>query len=152
MPELCNESAVVHETGLNPPPEAHATFKKQFDGVFHQPPRLAPQFDERRSKTRYSIELVVRFFNTTGASRSYNLGRTVNISSSGLLVASESAVREGTALELMIEWPWPLDGRVPLQLVTTGVVVRTSQSAFALVLRSYQFRTMKRTPEREQSS
>lgn len=155
MPELCNDnnaSAVAHEAGLNPPPEAHATFKKQFDSLSHQTSRLAPQFDERRSKTRYSIELVVLFFNTTGASRTYSIGRTVNISSSGLLVASESPVRDGTALELMIEWPWPLDGGVPLQLVTTGVVVRSSQSTFALALRSYQFRTMKRKPELEQSS
>ena len=154
MPELCNDtnaSALTHETGLEPPPEAEVTSKKQFNGMFHQPPRLALQFDERRSKTRYSIELGVRFFNPRGPSRSYSIGRTVNISSSGLLVASESAVREGTTLELMIEWPWPLDGGVPLQLVTTGVVVRTSQSTFALALRSYQFRTMKRKPELEKS-
>ncbi|HTS51023.1 MAG TPA: hypothetical protein VMH05_23920 [Bryobacteraceae bacterium] len=54
-------------------------------------------------------------------------------------------------MQLMIEWPWALDGRVPLQLVTTGVVVRTSQSTFALALRSYQFRTMKRSQELEKS-
>lgn len=155
MLDLCNDTsaapAVVREAASIKPSEAQPTIQKHFDGLLHQPSRPEPQFDERRSKTRYAIELGVRFCNARGPIRSYKSGRTVNISSSGLLVASESAVREGTALQLMIEWPWPLDGGVPLQLVTTGVVVRTSQSTFALALRSYQFRTMKRKLEPEES-
>lgn len=145
-----NAATVVHQAASIKPSGGQPAFQNQFDGLLQAPSRLAPQFEERRSKTRYSIELGVRYCNTKGP-RSYNIGRTVNISSSGLLVASEGAVREGTALELMIEWPWPLDGRVPLQLVAAGVVVRSSQSSFALALRSYQFRTMKRKPEREES-
>jgi len=153
MLDLCNDTnpAVVREAVSIKPSAAPPTIQKHFDGLLHQPPRPGPQFDERRSKTRYSIELGVRFCYTRGPSHSYQIGRTVNISSSGLLVASDSAVREGTAVQLMIEWPWALDGRVPLQLVTTGVVVRTSQSTFALALRSYQFRTMKRSQELEKS-
>ena len=147
-----NAAAVVRKAASIKPPGSQPTIQNQLDGLLHQPPSPEPQFDERRSKTRYSIDLVVRFCNTRGSSRSYNIGRTVNISSSGLLVASESTVREGTSLELMIEWPWRLDGAVPLQLVTTGVVVRTSPSTFALALRTYQFRTMKRKPELEKST
>src|SRR5579872_4379524 len=119
-----NAAAVVREAASLKPPSPQPPFQKHLDGLLHQPPPPETQFDERRSKTRYSIELGVRFCSTRGNARSYHIGRTVNISSSGLLIASESAVREGTALELMIEWPWRLDGAVPLQLVTTGVVVR----------------------------
>ena len=101
-----------------------------------------PQTDERRTKTRYAIELAVRFIAQQRTSPSYNIGRTINISSSGLLVASPYAVRDGEELRLMIEWPWPLDGRVPLQLVASGTVVWFGNSRFAVKFRSYQFRTM----------
>ena len=100
------------------------------------------QSNERRSKARYAIELAVRFIALGRRPPSYHLGRTLNISSSGLLVVSPSTVRDGEELRLMIEWPWPLDGRVPLQLVASGTVVRSSNSLFAVTFKSYQFRTM----------
>ena len=69
----------------------------------------------------------------------------VNISSVGVLVAYPHEIRAGTDLELSIEWPSLLDGRVPLQLVTVGKVVRSETSSFAVALGGYQFRTTKRT-------
>ena len=113
-------------------------------------PGAAPREEERRSKIRYAIDLEVRFSKAKRTSRSYNVGHTLNISSSGLLIASPCVVTEGTALQLMIEWPYSLDGKIPLQLVATGFVVRSSASQFAVSFRSYQFRTMrpKSTPEK----
>src|SRR5579883_207867 len=99
--------------------------------------------DERRAKIRYGIELDVRFSLTALRPRVLNVGKTINMSSSGLLVSSASCVNVGAELQLMIEWPWTLDGKVPLQLVAAGVVVRSTATAFAVALRSYQFRTMK---------
>jgi hypothetical protein len=47
-------------------------------------------------------------------------------------------------MQLTIEWPSLLNGATPLQLVTFGKVVRSSQGGFAVAVESYQFRTMKR--------
>ena len=68
------------------------------------------------------------------------------MSSNGLLVASAAGVNVGAELELLIKWPWSLDGKVPLQLAATAVVVRSTPSNFAVALRSYQFKTMKQKP------
>jgi hypothetical protein len=116
-------------------------FKSGSIRQFQQPGELAGHIAERRSKVRYPIELDVRFLPSKNGT--YNTGRTVNISSSGLLISSASIVGEGTALHIMIQWPYTLDGRIPLQLVAAGVVVRSTPSLFAVTVKSYQFRTMK---------
>ena len=126
-----------------------ATYK-QLQASFERQ-RIASESPERRSKTRYAIELNVRFFTAQRRLTSHHIGRTVNISSSGVLVAAHCGLKQGTILKLMIEWPWTLDGNVPLQLVATGMVVRSSQSSFAVAVRTHQFRTMKRSPSAEQS-
>ena len=107
-----------------------------------QPP-LERQAD-RRCKDRFPIELEVRFFALDTEPRWYASGRTVNISSSGILLTSSRVPAEGTDVQLMMEWPAPLDGRVPLQLVAIGSVVRLDASGFAVACVSYQFRTMKK--------
>ena len=68
------------------------------------------------------------------------------MSSNGLLIASAAGVNVGAELQLMINWPWSLDGKVPLQLAANAVVVRSTPSHFAVALRSYQFKTMKQQP------
>jgi hypothetical protein len=47
-------------------------------------------------------------------------------------------------MELSIEWPPLLHGRVPLRFVTVGEVVRCDASSFAVMLERHQFRTAKR--------
>jgi PilZ domain len=125
------------------PASWEAMFKSAPDLGSEPPSALAMNIAERRSKVRYPIELEVRFFASKGRSRTYSIGRTVNISSSGLLVASAGLVHAGTDLHVMIQWPFALDGRIPLQLAAAGIVVRSSASNFAVQVRSYQFRTMK---------
>jgi len=109
--------------------------------------QLAPKSagkSERRSKTRYEMELGVRFFPPGLSTRFWAAGKTVNVSSGGLLIVSPCQVSERTELQLMLEWPSKLDGRIPLQLVVRGCVVRSEPSMFAVALRSHHFRTMKR--------
>jgi len=98
---------------------------------------------ERRSKSRYPIQLRVRYqtlsrFPISGA------GETLNISSSGLLVSSPDEIGAGSQLKITIEWPSLLNGTTPLQLMMTGRVVRRVGSGFAVACESYQFRTMSR--------
>ena len=98
---------------------------------------------DRRSKVRFPLDLPVRY-QTLGRSASAGKGWVVNMSSGGLLVAYQQEVPVGSRMELNIEWPSMLDGRIPLQLVTLGRVVRCETSTFAVALARPQFRTVSR--------
>ena len=62
----------------------------------------------------------------------------------GVLVSSQHQLDVGQRIELSIEWPSLLYGRVPLRFVTVGTVVRGDASNFAVALARYQFRTAKK--------
>jgi hypothetical protein len=103
----------------------------------------------RRRKLRYPLDLSVRF-RFSRASTFSGTGRVVNVSSNGVLVASQHVVsphecKIGAPVELSIEWPFLLDGRVPLQFFTQGRVVRREESVFAAAFERRQFRTARTT-------
>ncbi|HSR06802.1 MAG TPA: PilZ domain-containing protein [Bryobacteraceae bacterium] len=100
---------------------------------------------ERRSKVRFPLELKVRYRSLSNRCPASGMGLVVNMSRSGVLVSSEHEMSVGVRIELNIEWPSLLDGRVPLQVVTVGRVVRCEPSSFAVVLARYQFRTTRKT-------
>lgn len=93
---------------------------------------------------RYPVTLNVRYRTLGRYRRVSGLGRTVNLSSGGILVSSEQKIAVGTRLEVNLEWPSLLDGEIPLQLVALGKVVRCLESGFAVAYTQYQFRTMSR--------
>jgi c-di-GMP-binding flagellar brake protein YcgR len=100
--------------------------------------------NERRDKSRYPLELNARY-QTLGTSASVSgVGKTVNISSGGMLVACRSNLAEGVRLRVTIEWPSLLNGDIPLQLITIGTVVRREELGLVISFESYQFRTMGR--------
>ena len=70
-------------------------------------------------------------------------GRTLNISSCGILVERPHQLSLGAVLEMRIDWPSLLDGKVALQLVVVGRVIRCERSRFAAILHQYQFRTVR---------
>jgi PilZ domain len=96
---------------------------------------------ERRSKRRYPLELNLRYRSVSNRMGIAGTGRTVNVSSAGLLVAASHDLLEGIRLQVMVEWPWLLDQSTPLQLVAESRVVRTGNTEFAVELLRYQFRT-----------
>ena len=63
------------------------------------------------------------------------------MSSGGVLVTFQHEISAGTPVELTIEWPAVLDGRVPLRLVAVGTVMRCEISRFAVGLERHHFRT-----------
>lgn len=72
------------------------------------------------------------------------VGRTLNVSSRGLLIASEQQfVQHGSRLQISLEWPTRLHGTTPLQLIAMCRVIRCEPSEFAVRLERYQFRTRK---------
>lgn len=106
-----------------------------------------PTLAERRSKYRYPLDLGVRFRPLAG-SLFCGAGRAINVSSGGVLVVSRHIVSQrelsvGAMVEISIEWPSLLDGKIPLQLFAVGRIVRHRASNFAAAFEHYQFRTMK---------
>jgi hypothetical protein len=99
---------------------------------------------ERRSKIRYPVSLNVKYRTVGRSNRISGVGRTLNMSSGGLLIAADQRTQVGAKIELNVEWPSLLDGTIPLQLVAVGRVVRCLESGFALSFTQYQFRTMSR--------
>src|SRR5689334_4847316 len=100
---------------------------------------------ERRSNSRFPLELPVRYRTLGRGDLLEGEGWVLNMSSGGVLIGSHNQIRAGTRMELSIEWPSLLDGRVPLRLVTVGRVVRSEASGCAIVMARYQFRTTRRT-------
>jgi len=103
---------------------------------------------ERRTKSRYPLDLSVRFRFCSAGTAFSGQGLAVNISSGGILVESKDRVIEGAMLEISIAWPSLLDGRIPLQLLALGRVLRHGTSDFAAIFERHEFRTIKRsTPQ-----
>jgi hypothetical protein len=100
--------------------------------------------NERRVKSRYPLELNVRYQTMGAAGPVAGVGQTVNMSSSGMFLACASNIPEGARLKLFIEWPSLLNGTTPLQLSAVGTVVRRTEIGISVVFESYQFRTMSR--------
>ena len=100
---------------------------------------------ERRSKMRFPIALMVRF--VARKPPMGGTGYTVNLSSSGALIASQQLMSVGARIELSVDWPVMLDGATALQLVAIGQVVRSDADTFALSLRRCEFRTTKKQPK-----
>lgn len=97
---------------------------------------------ERRSSTRFPLNLEVRY--TVAGCRAPvegGSGRTIDMSSSGLSFTADRPLPTGGKLEVSIDWPALLDGGVQLQLVASGVVVRSSGAVIALRIERHEFRT-----------
>ena len=73
-------------------------------------------------------------------------GRTVNISSGGILFESRCALPPGMFIELSIAWPARLRNTVALKLHATGLTVRGHGKFTAVTIRRHMFRTTG-TPE-----
>ena len=97
---------------------------------------------ERRSADRFPIERDVRYrvLNRRGSDES-GLGKTVNMSSSGVLFTTDALLLPGKKLELAISWPAQLDNKCALKFVARGRVVRTESGMAAVAIQQYEFRT-----------
>ena len=97
----------------------------------------------RRKSERKPIENVVRY-RVRGRKEDEltGVGRTVNMSSSGVLLTTEKPVERGKNMELAIQWPANLDDGTRLKLVARGTVVRNADGATAVRIQQYEFRTL----------
>ena len=96
---------------------------------------------DRRSSVRVPVNLEVRYSVAGRRGPVENRsGRTIDVSGSGLSFTADRPLPVGEKLDLSIDWPFQLDGD-QLQLVASGVVVRTSGAVTALRIERYEFRT-----------
>jgi len=105
--------------------------------------RNAEIADDRRTSNRMPIERDVRYklmVHRKTEQPPAGLGKTLNMSSGGVLFTTESALPEGTRVELAVSWPAQIND-TPLKLVTCGRLVRTGESEAAIAIEKYEFRT-----------
>lgn len=73
-------------------------------------------------------------------------GKTVNMSSNGVLFTTDGFLIPGRRVELAISWPAQLNSKVALKLVARGRVVRSEDGVAAVEIQQYEFRTQASTP------
>lgn len=97
---------------------------------------------DRRVSSRFPIEREVKYrvLNKKG-SQEQGGGRTLNISSSGILFTTEHVLLPGRTIELAVSWPAQLNDACPLKLVARGRIVRFESGRAAIEINHYEFRT-----------
>jgi hypothetical protein len=100
---------------------------------------------ERRRSSRFPIERELRYktLNQRAEILAGN-GKTLNISSSGVLFTSDHDLPVGTRLEVSISWPAQLNEKCLLNLVARGRITRHIRGQLALQIQQYEFRTQSR--------
>jgi len=97
---------------------------------------------ERRASTRFPLAMDVGYaLMGCREQRKTGSGQTIDLSSSGLSFTADRPLLTRQKLELAIDWPVLLDRGVRLQLVMSGVVVRTSGTTTALKIQRHEFKT-----------
>jgi hypothetical protein len=97
---------------------------------------------EQRSERRYPIGLDVEFklFNKGRVER-VGTGKTLNVSSSGVCFQSADLLPDKGSIELVMNWPFMLEGVCPLRLVMRGRIVRREGQRTAIQVKHHEFRT-----------
>ncbi len=98
--------------------------------------------NERRAADRFPIEREVRYkvLNRKNSDE-MGMGKTINMSSNGVLFTTDQDLLPGRRLELSISWPAQLNATVALKLVARGRVVRCEEGKAAIEINQYEFRT-----------
>ena len=97
---------------------------------------------ERRHSDRFPIERDLRYrvINKRGSEEAGE-GKTINMSSAGVLFTSAQMLVPGRRVELTISWPAQLNDKCALKLVARGRVVRFEEGRTAIEIQQYEVRT-----------
>lgn len=108
---------------------------------------------ERRNSHRFPIQrdVHVRVLNKRSPVEAGD-GKTINISSGGVLFTSDHILMPGRRVELSISWPAQLNEKCALRLVARGRVVRFEGGRAAVEIQKYEFRTQSLTSSSASSS
>jgi hypothetical protein len=97
---------------------------------------------ERRHSDRFPIERELRYQTINNRSKEAGEGKTINMSSSGVLFTSEHMLLPGRRVELSVRWPAQLNDKCALKLVVRGRVIRFEEGRAAIEIQQYEFRTL----------
>lgn len=104
-----------------------------------------PSERERRMKRRFHIEQEVRYKMLYGQRiAETGVGKTLNISSSGVWFTTENMLTTGMPVEVSMNWPVLLNDSCPMKLMIYGCVVRSNEKGAAVAIERYEFRTQGR--------
>ena len=103
--------------------------------------------EDRRDDRRYPIELELRY-KVVARNRTplEGEGRTMNMSSGGVLFGGAHSLPAGASIELSINWPVLLQNTRPLTLLIIGRVVRSEDNRIAVKMNKYEFLTRPMRP------
>ena len=97
---------------------------------------------ERRMKRRSPVEQEVRYKMLYGQRIAENgIGKTANMSSSGVWFNTTSQLAAGMPIEISMNWPVLLNDTCAMKLMIYGCVVRSSEKGAAVSIERYEFRT-----------
>jgi len=116
--------------------EAMAALEKSGETVIGSPPGGS----ERRRARRTQIGCPL-WYETQSPPKQTGSGRTIDMSSGGISFSSESSLRVNTQITVVLSWPVPLEGGVPVNLRVTGRVVRQEGTKAALQIKTLSFST-----------
>lgn len=100
---------------------------------------------DRRTKRRFPIQLDLLYRVHEGRrSATLGIGKTIDISSRGMIFRSDKEVPPGTRLEVSTSWPAMLHGTCPMRWVVFGNVVRSQDGMTACTIDRCEFKTQGR--------
>ncbi len=115
-----------------------------------KPSPVAPleERTEQRARGRYPISLELQYKLLRGSRVAQaGTGRTLNISSGGVLFETEDRLPGRGLVELAMQWPFLLEGVCGLKLVMRGHIVRSAGSPAVTAIRA-EFREFRTTGAR----
>lgn len=97
---------------------------------------------DQRLHRRYPITLEVEYkLLSKGRVERLGAGKTLNVSSGGVLFEAKESLPPGSSIEVLMDWPFLLEGVCPLKLVIYGRVVRGDSKRIAVRTNQHEFRT-----------
>jgi hypothetical protein len=103
---------------------------------------LRDRLGERRASMRFPIVSDMRYEVSRGRGLPKSgIGRTVNMSSRGVLFAAPEVLPPGKRIRLSVSWPAQLDGKYALKLLAWGWITRCEGTNVAMEIENYEFRT-----------
>jgi c-di-GMP-binding flagellar brake protein YcgR len=113
----------------------------------HSGPSVGSEPD-RRGNSRFPVREEVRYRVLNAKSlKLTGVGRTLDISSGGILFTTEEKLPIGKLVEVAVNWPVTLGGVCALRFVAVGRVVRAEHNKAAVRIDRYEFKTRRLDPE-----
>jgi hypothetical protein len=98
---------------------------------------------DRRFDRRYQLQLELRWkLIRRRKVQNAGAGRTLDLSSGGVLFDAARPLPVGLNVELSISWPVLLHDIAPMQLVVSGRIVRSNGGHAAVQITAHEFRTV----------